>query len=70
VTLNLPRPPIQYDATDQAQMRRALEQEDRSNRKTGTDLDVGAQRLVLHSPNGARWSIVVSNTGAISAVAL
>lgn len=70
MSLNLPRPPGTYDAGEQAQLRRALEQEDRNNRKIGTDVEVGAQRLVLKSPNGARWSIAVSNAGVITAVAL
>jgi len=70
MSLSLPRPSSEYDASDQAQLRRALEREDRNNRKIGTDVEVGANRLVLKSPNGARWSITVSNTGVISAVAL
>jgi hypothetical protein len=70
MSLSLPRPPSAYDAGDEAQLRRALEREDQKNRKIGTDVEVGANRLVLKSPNGARWSITVSNTGAISAVAL
>ena len=70
MSLSLPRPAVAYDAGDQAQLRRTLEQEDRNNRKVGTDIEVGAQRLVLKSPNGERWSITVSNSGAISAVAL
>jgi hypothetical protein len=70
VSLSLPGPPVTYDAGDEAQLRRALEREDRNNRKIGTDVEVGASRLVLKSPNGARWSITVSNTGVIMAVAL
>ncbi len=70
MSLNLPRPPGTYDVSDQAQLRRSLEQEDRNNRKIGTDVEVGAQRLILKSPNGARWSVTVSNAGAITAVAL
>jgi hypothetical protein len=70
MSLDLPRPPASYDPRDQARLRQALEQEDRSNRKINADVEVGAQRLVLKSPNGARWSVVVSNAGAISAVPL
>src|SRR5262249_18783070 len=70
MSLSLPVPPAAYDAGDEAQLRRPLERADRNNRKIGTDVEVGTNRLVLKSPNGARWSITVSNTGVISAVAL
>jgi hypothetical protein len=70
MSLSLAKPPSTYEAGDEAQLRRALEREDRKNRKIGTDVEVGANRLVLKSPNGARWSITVSNTGVITAVAL
>ena len=70
MSLSLPRPLSAYDQGDEAQLRHALEREDRNNRKIGTDVDVGANRLVLKSPNGARWSITVSNTGVLTAVAL
>ena len=70
MSLSLPKPPSTYDAGDEAQLRHALERADRTNRKTGTDVEVGVNRLVLRSPNGARWSITVSNTGVLSAVAL
>jgi hypothetical protein len=36
----------------------------------GSDVEIGAQKLVLKAPNGTRWSIVISITGVISAVAL
>lgn len=37
--MNLPKPPAQYDATDQSRMRRILETEDARNLKTGQVLD-------------------------------
>ena len=70
MSLSLPKPAAAYDARDQAQLRRALEQEDRNNRKLHGDVEIGSERLVLRAPNGSRWSITVSNTGAIGAVAL
>ena len=70
MSLSLPRPQATYDANDEAELRRSLEREDRNNRKIGTDVEVGANRLVLRSPNGARWSVAVSDTGVLSAVAL
>jgi len=70
MSLQLPKPPSAYDAHEQAQLRHTLEREDRNNRKLGTDVEIGANRLVLKSPNGARWSITVSNAGVITATAL
>jgi hypothetical protein len=70
MSLSLAKPAAIYDARDQAQLRQTLEREDRNNRKTGADVEVGANRLVLKSPNGARWSVTVSNSGTLSAVAL
>ena len=70
MSLVLSKPTFAYDPQDQAQLRRALEREDKNNRKTTTDVEVGANRLVLKSPNGARWSVTVSNAGVLSAVAL
>lgn len=37
--MNLSKPPAQYDATDQSQMRRTLESEDKRNLKSGVVLD-------------------------------
>lgn len=37
--MNLPKPSMQYDLTDQSQMRRILESEDKRNLKAGTVFD-------------------------------
>jgi len=37
--MNLPKPPAQYDLTDQSQMRRTLESEDKRNIKAGSVFD-------------------------------
>lgn len=68
--MNLPAPAPQYDQANEAAMRRALEQEDRRNRKAGADVEIGSERLVLKSPNGTRWSVTVSNAGVVSATSL
>lgn len=70
MSLSLPKPGPGYDASNEAEARRALEKEDKKNRKTDNDVDIGDQKLLLRSPNGARWSITVSNTGVITALAL
>lgn len=68
--MNLPRAPLQYDSNDQARTRGILERVDKGNRKITDNVEIGPQKLVLTSPNGVRWSVVVSNTGVLSATAL
>src|SRR3977135_1779993 len=63
MTLKLPR------ATDPTQARhnQTLEANDLNNRKTGADVELTSERLILRSPNGTRTQIVVSNAGFVSA---
>jgi hypothetical protein len=68
--MNLPAPPSGYSQANEAALRRALEQEDRRNRKVGVDVEIGSERLVLKSPDGTRFSVTVSNAGILSATAL
>ena len=58
--MNLPKAPLQYDATDQAQVRRIIETEDRKNLKAP---------LVLMAMDGSRWRLVVDMSGNLSTVA-
>lgn len=62
--------PAMYLRADQQEVRRQIELAEQSNHKRGRDIEVGEARLVLTAPNGGRWSVVVSNTGVLSAVAL
>ncbi|HEY2009526.1 MAG TPA: hypothetical protein VGH23_11085 [Rhizomicrobium sp.] len=59
--MNLPKPPAQYDATDQSQMRRILETEDKRNLKTGQVLD---KILFRDTATGAVVALTVAH-GAI-----
>jgi hypothetical protein len=68
--MNLPAPPSSYSQANEAALRRALEQEDRRNRKADVDVELGRERLVLKSPDGTRFSVTVSNAGILSATAL
>jgi hypothetical protein len=68
--MNLPAPPPDYSPANEAAVRRALEQEDRRNRKIGADVEMGREKLVLKSPNGNRWAITVSDAGVVGATAL
>jgi hypothetical protein len=71
MSLTIPKPATQYDANNEAQARTALAAADAANQKNTQDVNIGLKRrLILTSPNGAQWSITVSNTGTISATAL
>jgi hypothetical protein len=59
--MNLPKAPAQYDATDQSQMRRILETEDKRNLKTGQVLD---KILLRDTATGAVVSLSVAH-GAV-----
>jgi hypothetical protein len=50
--------------------KRLLEYNDTQNVKQGGTFEVGAGRVVLRAPNGTRYSLVVSNTGVLSTVAV
>jgi hypothetical protein len=68
--VRLPRPPLSYDERDQTEVRLLIERADDGNHKRLEDIEVGAARLILKSPNGTRYSITVNNSGAISAAAI
>lgn len=69
--MKLPRPPQGYDALAEAQRNLLLEQEIERAHKRNQDVELaGGTRLILKSPDGTRWSITVSNAGAISATSI
>ena len=68
--MNLPQPASQYDRNNEAQTRGALEKEDRRNRKVGTDVEIGNERLILKDTvTGNRYSVTVTS-GVLGIVAL
>lgn len=56
--MNLPKPPALYDATDQSQVRRILETEDKRNLKTGQVLD---KILMRDTATGAVVTLTVAH---------
>ncbi len=68
--MKLPRPNDRYDAMDESITRAAIERADDENLKRGRDIEVYPARVILRAPNGSRWAITVSNTGALSTVAV
>lgn len=69
--MSLHRSPAQYSKEDQDRLRKTLDQRDDTARKKQQDVEIaGSERLILSSPNGSRFNVVVSNGGTLSAVAL
>jgi hypothetical protein len=66
----LPTAPEVYDPIDTNKMNLLIEQADGLNHKKNQDIEVGAARLILKSPNGTRYSITVDNSGNLGATAL
>jgi hypothetical protein len=74
--MRLSDPPFGYSKTDQAEMRRELMGADARNLKKGEDATYSgdanktAPRLIIVSPNGTRYRLLVDNAGALSTVAV
>ncbi|MFZ9079670.1 MAG: hypothetical protein ACO23H_14130 [Alphaproteobacteria bacterium] len=66
----LPTAPEVYDPIDTNKINLLIEQADGLNHKKNQDVEVGAARLILKSPNGTRYSITVDNSGNLGATAL
>ncbi len=47
---------------------RILERMDGNNLKKNQDLEIGQNRIILMSPNGTRYALVVDNAGVLSTV--
>lgn len=66
----LPAAPATYQKADQDAAREEMRQADDQNRKTGQDIELTTDRLILRSPDGSRFALSVDNAGTLSAVAL
>lgn len=74
--MNIPSPSPAYDPQNEAAARQAIEQEDRRNVKAGADITFAGDalaknpRLIIKSPNGTLYRVLVNNAGALSTVAV
>jgi hypothetical protein len=68
--MQLPIPAERWTKDHEVRRNQTLTQADGQNRKKGADVELSTDRLILHSPNGTRYQITVSNAGTISAVAI
>jgi hypothetical protein len=64
--VNLPSAPPGYTQSDEANVRRALQDADKQNIKRGTDYYVLDGRVILKAPNGSFHALVVDNAGVLS----
>ena len=68
--MRLPNAPAQYSAGYQSSVILELEQADNLNHKKNQDVEIGSAKLILRSPNGTRYQVVVSDAGVLSASAV
>lgn len=76
--MRLAQPPLRYDPQHEAQRDREIEQADRANYKKGADVIIAppragsarGQRLILVSPNGTQYAVVVADDGTLGTVAV
>lgn len=68
--MKLPIPDQGYNRAQEMRRNDTLEQADAANRKRGQDVEIGASRLILTSPDGTRWSVTVDNAGTLAATSL
>lgn len=66
--MKLGRPPQSYDPRAMADQAAQIERADQMNYKRDRDLEIGQNRVILTSPNGSRYAIVVDNAGVLSTV--
>jgi hypothetical protein len=66
MSLVIPQPSPQYDRTVATRTKQLIEAEDVRNRKRGADVELGAERLILRSPDGTRYQVVIQNGGFVS----
>lgn len=68
--MSLPAPSDRYDPGNEAELRRQLEEADLKSRKRGQDVELGAERFIMRSPDGTRWQFTVGNDGRLTNTAL
>ena len=67
----LPAAPLTYSQNDQQVMRNELERRDDETHKRGKHLDIRVGTyVIMTSPDGTRYSVTVSNAGALVVTAL
>lgn len=68
--ISLPTAPAEYSQRDQAELRRALQDEDARNQKRNEDIIIVERRLILTAPDGGLWAVTVDNSGNLGTTSL
>ncbi len=59
-----------YDRANEAQFRSQVAQALERTPAAGSDLELGAGRIILRDSSGGRWALKISPAGVLSATAL
>jgi hypothetical protein len=70
MALKVPSPTVSWSPAYQIRVNQALETNDITNRKKGTDIELDADKLILKSPSGVRWQITVTDAGVVGTTAV
>jgi hypothetical protein len=71
MSLKVPAPFSTWNPGYQTRVNQALEVNDLTNRKKGSDVELDKEKLILHSaPGGVRWQITVTDAGVLQVVAV
>lgn len=69
--MRLPDPGARYVQSEESRRNREIELADRQNLKRQQDIElVSGMRLIMSSANGTRYTITVSNAGALVVTAV
>ena len=66
--MTAPRPQAAYDVRWATAVKQAIDELEQRAHKKGQDVELSGGRVILTAPNGTRYALTVSNTGALSAV--
>lgn len=61
----LPQVMQHYSPVSERERNRSIQTADRKNRKTGQDVELGDERLIIKSPDGSRFYLTVANDGTL-----
>lgn len=68
--MRLPQVPVSYSPQIERERNRTLEIASFQYVRRDDDVEIGANQLVLTSPNGTRYSVTVDNSGNLGTTAL
>ncbi len=67
MTATLPAAGDKYDQRNEAETRNLVVRAFAQFFRRGSDVEVGAGRVILKSPDGTRWALTVADDGTVGA---